>query len=98
MTLEVRCCCDARIMLGTLDIDSRKAHPGRRIRYVVFERPAMTLIDAEYANLAEPLRTVEVEVAELVGGPGVDGMIAIKTNHTPIEDLRLLPGFKEAHR
>lgn len=94
MQMEVRCCCQPQKLLGWLPVPD-DVHDGRVLRFIV--RPArweFTSVEAtpEYKKVDE----IELPVARL-GIVGVT-ILALKSEETPIERLRLIPGFVEATR
>lgn len=94
-TLEVRCCCDPGKLLGYLELDDRLVYPGSRLRFAIHRMPLV---------FGRPLReqvtgeTVELEVDW--HGTFLDELLdemqlAVKSNDTPIGQLRRVPGFRE---
>lgn len=82
MRVNVRCCCDPERVLGAFDLSDRLAQIGQTVRWPI------RLVNGDVETLALP-------IARVAWGNGrVE--LAIKSNDTPIETLRQLPGFIEA--
>jgi len=92
--VEVRCCCRPEKLLGWLPVDEARIFVGSRVKFLI--APARTFKELGL----ESVSGFEVEVltlpileavmpGELVGHP------ALKSEETPIEVLRRIPGFVE---
>jgi hypothetical protein len=78
--MEIRCCCDAGKLLGTVDCTYQLNGDRSFVRF------ALT-------------NGMELELPLGLYNPGEGGGYkrpALKSNHHPIETLRLIPSFKEA--
>lgn len=80
--LEVRCCCTPKKLLGWLPVSDRKCFRGAVLKYVPFEDAT-----AEVSHCI----TLSVERIHVEGR----SYLAVKSDDTPIETLRLIPSFKE---
>lgn len=87
--LEVRCCCRPEKLLGWLPVPGL-AFPGQSITFLVMPRPVFGRPTALAAFAAERL---ELPVALYRADDGTRR--ALKSEDTPIETLRLIPGFVE---
>lgn len=92
MRLEVRCCCDAGRLLGTIEVPDEYAESGMKIIYP---------LQAPCALLSKPgeIEKVMLEVSKVYGidhGPDMPARLAVKSNHAPLESLRRIASFKEA--
>ncbi len=93
--LEVRCCCQPRRLLGWLEIDGA-AWDGRVVRLVVAVAAPWTVRrPPETPTLQLQHRVVSLPVAWF-SEPGQPRRLALKSEETPIETLRRIPGFTEA--
>ena len=84
LRMEVRCCCDAGKLLGTVPV-SREYKPGDHVNFL-------------YQVTPQPLMlTLPVGQCFVQESPNVSRQkAAIKSMDTPIETLRKIPGFEEA--
>ncbi len=103
MRIEIRCCCDPGLLLGTVEVDVPHIYEGQLIRLYV--RRAISLKpwweqrdgDLFIEHKPERLELPVARVQGLVFGSGeyLNGL-AIKSNDTPIETLRRIATFQEA--
>lgn len=86
--MEVRCCCRPQKLLGWLPV----AEGQRQVQYLVREPMRVNI------NATEEQRTrlITLPVAEFHPAAGGAPYFALKSEETPLEDLRLLPSFREA--
>jgi hypothetical protein len=105
MRVEVRCCCDPGKLLGWIELAGR-AHVAEGERFTFLLQPVNDMspyleaalrrtVDAEVLTL--PVDYWSKWIATLDGAPPTleDGL-ALKSNDTPIEQLRRILGFEEA--
>jgi hypothetical protein len=99
MMLEVRCCCRPENLLGWLPVPERDVWNGAR---VAFRIPARVESRREQgiitvsAYRAEHIWLTVAHYQCSAGGP-FRGHLAFKSDDTPLETLRRLPGFVEHH-
>lgn len=90
MRLEVRCCCQPTKLLGYLPLpECVEPVRDRVVRFAIPPRfhPARSVI--------EPARSVALPIGEMMDATGYK-WLAFKSEETPIETLRQIPGFLEA--
>lgn len=102
MKMEVRCCCDARL-LGYLEVaDSVLAQRGHMLRlHVPYDFKEIVL---EFANVMDTVQisdemyqaaSTEPKAKEFIAQIYSDSTrLALKANHASIDDLRSIPGFE----
>jgi hypothetical protein len=99
MRLEVRCCCQPQKLLGWIDVDPRAVRRGAVIHFTI-PPPAPWPWSVEGNNNA-PTMPLLSDVALPIDtlGTCVDGQhvtrLALKSEETPLEVLRCIPGFME---
>lgn len=97
MKLEVRCCCQPTKLLGWLPVRD-EVHDGDRIDFAVstswsilssqdIPRPCVDKITLQAATYWERF--------DIEGAPA-EAHLALKSEETPVERLRLIRGFEEA--
>lgn len=94
--VEVRCCCQPKRLLGWLPVDELKIWEGSKVRFLV--APARTFRELGAAPISElAVSTLELPILTACL-PDADGgrRLALKSEETPIETLRRIPGFVEA--
>lgn len=97
--IPVHCCCDPRIVLGTLDVPGEYCHPHARFR-VVMQEP-VSWVGAEYRPPSKPWKegeqyiVIAVETLWLETNGRAQAILAVKSNDMPIETFRRIPGFVE---
>jgi hypothetical protein len=96
--MEVRCCCQPRKLLGWLPVVDRLRAEGRGVRFVIppqFAGGRMT--DVQVVNLPIAMFVSSQCVSTADGIEDVsDRHLALKSEETPIEILRRIPGFQDA--
>lgn len=102
--LRVHCCCKPELFLGWLDVPDAKAREGTRLIFA--QAKSVSFVAGGARLVVEPSRPeppekleveeVVLEVSRLNVGGGVGWILAVKSNDTPIEILRRIPGFTEA--
>lgn len=103
MRVEIRCCCEPGRLLGTVEVDVPYLYEGQRLHF--FVRPSLSLKpwheqrdgDLFIQHPGEKLVLPVARVQGYVFGSGeyLNGL-AVKSEETPIEKLRLIAGFQEA--
>jgi len=91
--IEVRCCCQPQKLLGWLPVPDG-VKPGQMIKFTVTPaRWVLESFESEPAHL--PADVIALPVATF--SYGFDHRsLALKSEETPLERLRLIPGFVEA--
>lgn len=100
--LEVRCCCNAGQLLGTLPVLEKDVKNGAEIPFLVmqprtdFITRATRIGSPAHARLTvAPFGAVRSPTGSLFEAERTS-YLALKSNHHPIEVLRRIPGFIEA--
>lgn len=103
MRVEIRCCCEPGKLLGTVEVDVPYLYEGQLLRFhvrgAISLKPAWEQRDGDLFMehrpewLALPVSRVQGYVFS--SGEYLNGL-AVKSNDTPIEKLRLIAGFQEA--
>ena len=88
MKMEVRCCCTPRKLLGWLDV-KEGLRPGDVANFMLMEK-RLTL-EGDTSGKFEVVQLPIQRIAE-----GSKSWLALKSEETPIEKLRKIPGFKES--
>jgi len=96
--LEVRCCCQPRKLLGWLPVPiGVQPGPGVEVMFTV-EQPRVELEGLRFDERVRvrhiPGRRVTLPMAEWREG-SEPRRLAFKSEETPVEDLRRIPGFSE---
>lgn len=86
MRLEVRCCCRPEKLVGWLNV-------ARPVGVVIFPLCSKQPVARGVEGVAVPVHTVALEIADFNDGSRI--YPAIKSEDTPIDVLRLIPGFEE---
>lgn len=89
--LEVRCCCVPTKLLGWLAVP---LYAVERREIVVALGPVNGFFDEGQNNTIRTVR-LPIEMIRDFDVHGPDNYLAIKSNETPIEDLRKIQGFRE---
>lgn len=95
VTLPVYCCCDPRILLGTIEVEDRQCHAGQRVEFLVrypLRYPEYTP-DDRMVLVREDIVTLEVGL--LTHERGGFSILAVKSMNHPLAVLRRLPTFRE---
>lgn len=111
MRVEIRCCCNPAQLLGWVELRRDHIREGEEITFTLYEPEPLELPDAEAdfwahgrAAMPEVLRLPVafwwhnlLVIDQLEGGKiNRESGLALKSNDTPIEKLRRIPGFREA--
>jgi hypothetical protein len=96
MRLEVRCCCDPALLLGTLPVRDDLVVEGRPINFALM--PDRTLIWRQLPDPPAPSQLVRhivtLKVARM--GAGRRTWLALKkTDEMPVDVLRRIEGFSD---
>ena len=94
--LEVRCCCNPTRLIGYLEVREQLIYPGGSIDFVIPARRRLADLragDGPVEEEIEPARKVTLPVERIAYGSQV--WLALKSDETPIEILRQIPGFIE---
>jgi len=103
MRLELRCCCDPRRLLGSLEVPDHLCERGRRVRFTI---PAAVsgspLLAPDYTPPTSVDLTVENYYEQAAAYEPPDGRLviritdhlAVKSDDHPIELLEQLVGFE----
>jgi hypothetical protein len=95
MKIEVRCCCQPQKLLGWLPVDPKDVRRGAVINFTIIRSFANFLSD-ETVAVTPPAR-VALPVEDFHPGGLARYYPALKSEETPIEVLRKIPGFEENH-
>lgn len=103
MRAEIRCCCDPGLLLGYVELDRRYIYEGQRINFDLRPfaslKPAYLQKDGDLFDFT-PRERITLQVAMVHGHDKRSGEVlcglAIKSEDTPIEQLRRIRGFEEA--
>lgn len=103
MRVEIRCCCDPGLLIGTVEVDVPSLYEGQLIHLHVpptislkpswDQRDGDLFIEHKAERLVLPVSRVQGHV--LRSGEYLNGL-AIKSNDTPIEKFRRMRTFREA--
>lgn len=103
MRVEIRCCCEPGRLLGTVEVDVPYLYEGQTLHFHV--RASLSLrpfweqrdgdLFVEHAGEKLALPVAHVQGYDFASGEYLRGL-AVKSNDTPIEKLRLIAGFQEA--
>ena len=99
--LPIRCCCNPTLLLGYVPVPDEAARVGTRIHFAL-RPPAPTFFGEDEGPTTSFFRnTLALTVSEAWGtwdgrlhGP----QVALKSDDTPLDVLRRLPGFEEVNR
>lgn len=100
MRLEVRCCCVPKKLLGWLEVADYRVREGNTIQFIlppIYER---IFIDGRRYETMTAACYVRLPIARIgmtdlfTGEPA--SHLALKSEETPLETLRQIPGFVEA--
>lgn len=93
--MEVRCCCQATKVLGTLPVQASDSAEGSLRLYPVGLPSSLYQPDAKPAKNPE---TIDFRVSRWFedDGRGFHTGLALKHENVTIETLRRIPGFEEA--
>lgn len=107
-TLEVRCCCRPDALLGWLPVSDRLAFKGAVLRLPLkpvqptgwgrSPWPGDDAGDALPSSQAAPAAAMAVLSVDRLGspyGPGTGSILAVRSDDTPLDVLRRVPGFTE---
>lgn len=100
-TLPVRCCCNPALLLGYVPVPASHARAGCRIHFAL-NPPKPTFFEEDEGPTTSFFRnTLALTVGEAWGtwdghlhGP----QVALKSDDTPLDVLRRIPGFEEVNR
>lgn len=92
MQIEVRCCCQPQKLLGWLPVPDGVG-AGDTVHFVV-SRPRWRLASREAEPVFEMADVITLPVAIL--DENGRSSLALKSEETPVERLRQIPGFVEA--
>lgn len=93
--VNVRCCCNVNLLLGTVDLPEVLA--GERYTFVLVGGSTLTL-EAAQARRCIQLTQLQQQHAKFqaIAREAIEqNEIALKSNDTPLERLRLIPSFVE---
>lgn len=99
--LPVHCCCDPRVVLGTLEVPDEYCRPeGAEFRIAMresFSWPSKEDLEVAAKPWREGDQYLVIEVAPLwlEFSGRAQFILAVKSNDLPIEKFRRLPGFIE---
>lgn len=94
--LEVRCCCQPKKLLGYLPVDPQLAIRGARIRFAIpatFPYSRSRLGDGDVKTT--PQEVIVLPVESFQSSNPDERHLALKSEETPIETMRRIPGFVE---
>lgn len=91
MKVEVRCCCDPSRLIGHVQIQAERVRRGPIVFPLV---SPIAVVGLRWKGKAVPFRNVALEIEKI--GRGRASWLAVKSEGTPIETLRLIPTFEEA--
>jgi hypothetical protein len=102
--VEIRCCCEPGRLLGFVTVDRDRIYEGLTLSFVLRAvaslKPYWLQRDGDLFELT-PTEKLQLSVSRLSGidlrtGELLNGRLAIKSNDTPIKQLRRIAGFEEA--
>lgn len=96
-TLEVRCCCIPKKLLGWLDVPDH-IKDGDNIQFSILPQlPPTGLfgLDKPDSVSFQQVTLTASEYWEKLDENNSRGYLALKSNETPLENLRTLSGFRE---
>lgn len=97
MKIEVRCCCQPKKLLGWIDVDPRAVRRGAVIHFAIPPSAMLLSGKPEIVNTPPVDVTLPVEaIGEYLDDQPVTHL-ALKSEETPIEVLRRIPGFVESN-
>lgn len=89
--MEVRCCCQPQKLLGWLPVPHPSPCRGMQVTFLVGRGAHYEWRAGEPVFLAAQTVTLPIEQIVMPG----DQHLALKSEETPIETLRQIPGFVE---
>lgn len=95
--LEVRCCCVPEKLLGWLPVSDLQYEAGVMLDFVLRTPMQISAFVESSTPVQDDLQLLRLPIAWM-NHPQRGRFLAIKSEETPIEKLRLIPGFRERRR